>query len=58
MEEKYKCVLSLKVAKEFVAKGYELVDLEPSRRYPGKLVFVFRNTPELNAEFAKFKRED
>lgn len=57
MTEKYKCVLSLKIAKELVAKDYQLVDIEPSRRYPGKLVFVFLNTPELDAEFAKFKRE-
>jgi len=56
MTEKYKCILSLKVAKELVAKDFQLVDIEPSRRYSGKLVFIFKNTPELDAELAKFKR--
>lgn len=58
MKEKYKCVLSVRVARELIAKNYELVDIEPSYRYKGKLVFVFKNTPELDAEFAKFERKD
>ncbi|MDN4073633.1 hypothetical protein [Fictibacillus terranigra] len=57
MSEKFKCVLSMRVAKALVSKNYQLVDIEPSKRYPGKLVFVFRNTPELESELAKFKRE-
>lgn len=57
MKEKYKCVLSIRVAKELVAKGFDLVDMEPSRRYPGKIVFVFRNSPELDAALAKFERK-
>jgi hypothetical protein len=58
MDEKYKCVLSVRVAKELVAKDFKLVDIEPSRRYRGKLVFVFINTPELDAELAKFERRE
>lgn len=57
MTEKYKCVLSVRVANELIAKNYELVAIEPSRRFPGKLVFVFKNTPELDAEFKKFERK-
>ncbi len=55
---KYKCVLSVRVANELIAKGYELVTIEPSRRFPGKLVFVFKNTPELDAEFKNFERKE
>lgn len=57
MSEKYKCVLSIRVVKELVAQNHELVDIEPSRRFPGKLVFVFKNTPELDAALAKFERK-
>lgn len=58
MNEKYKCVLSVRVAKQLVAKDFKLVDIEPSRRYSGKLVFVFLNTPELDLELAKFERKE
>lgn len=57
LQEKYKCVLSVRVANELLAKNYELVTIEPSNRFPGKLVFVFKNSPELEAEFKKFKRK-
>jgi len=56
MTEKYKCVLSLKVAKELISKGFHVVDVEPSRRYSGKVVFIFENTLELSSELAKFNR--
>ncbi|MET3507645.1 putative CoA-binding protein [Halalkalibacter oceani] len=54
---KYKCVLSVRVANELIDRGYKLVTIEPSYRYEGKLVFVFRNTPELDAEFKRFERK-
>jgi predicted CoA-binding protein len=56
MLEKYKCILSMRVAKHLIAEGFTVVDIEPSRRYSGKLVFVFLNTPNLEEELKKFER--
>jgi hypothetical protein len=56
MAEKFKCILSMKVAKHLIAKGFTIADIEPSRRYKDKLVFVFINTPELGEELKQFQR--
>lgn len=56
MDKKYKCILSLRVARHLLAQGYKLIDSEPSRKGGGKLVFIFENSPELDAELAKFAR--
>ncbi|MBT2574861.1 hypothetical protein J7E26_13000 [Bacillus sp. ISL-51] len=52
-----KAVLSLKIARHLLKKGYELLDIEPSRKYGDRLVFIFKNTPQLDAEFKKFNRK-
>ncbi|WP_182200403.1 hypothetical protein [Paraliobacillus salinarum] len=52
--EKYKCILSLRVANDLVAKDYELVHIEPSHKLPGKLVFVFRNSEQLEKELQNY----
>lgn len=54
---RYKCVLSLRIARHLMTQGFRLVDSEPSRKHFGKLVFIFENTPELDAELAKFTRD-
>ncbi len=46
----------MRVAKHLVVEGFTVVDIEPSRRYKGKLVFVFLNTPNLEEELKKFER--
>jgi len=56
--EKFKCVLSVRIANELIEKNYELVGIEPSRKFPGKLVFVFKNSQELENEFKKFERKE
>lgn len=53
--EKYKCILSLRVANDLVAKDYPLVYIEPSHKRKGKLVFVFNNSQELENELANYK---
>ncbi|NRG26126.1 hypothetical protein HRF69_03220 [Bacillus circulans] len=58
MIKDYKAVLSMRVARALIADGYELVDIQPSIKQKGKLVFIFKNTPELDAEFKKFERKD
>lgn len=55
--KKFKCVLSMRVANELIKQGYKVEKIEPSKNYPDKLVFVFRNSPELDAEFKKFERK-
>jgi hypothetical protein len=49
----YKCILSLRVARQLLAQGFRLIDVEPSRKLPGRLVFIFANTPELNDALAQ-----
>lgn len=53
--DKYKCILSLRVANDLVALDYPLVYIEPSHKRPGKLVFVFQNSEELEGELSKYK---
>lgn len=53
--EKFKCILSLRVANDLVAMDYPLVHIEPSTKRPGKLVFVFRNSQELENELSKYR---
>lgn len=53
--EKYKCILSLRVANDLVEKDFPLVYIEPSHKRPGKLVFVFENSEELETELSKYK---
>ncbi|GAQ18517.1 hypothetical protein OPHB3_2458 [Oceanobacillus picturae] len=54
--EKYKCILSLRVANDLVAKDYQLVHIEPSHKRPGKLVFVFKNSKELEKELENYRK--
>lgn len=56
--EKYKCILSLRVANDLVAKNFQLVHIEPSHKRPGKLVFVFLNSEELESELSKYRRKE
>ncbi|MTW85094.1 hypothetical protein F3157_05405 [Virgibacillus dakarensis] len=55
--EKYKCILSLRVANDLVAKDFPLVYIEPSHKRPGKLVFVFNNSEELEEELSKYRKK-
>lgn len=56
--EKYKCILSVRVANDLIEKGYNIVTIEPSTRYRYRLVFIFENSPELESEMANYKRKD
>jgi len=53
--DKYKCILSLRVANDLVTKEFPLVYIEPSHKREGKLVFVFKNSKELEGELSKYK---
>lgn len=56
MVERYKCILSARVANHLIAKGFRLTGTEPSRKIRGKLVFIFECTPELESELAELQR--
>lgn len=51
-----KCILSLRVARHLMAQGFQIVDIEPGRKFINQLVFIFENSPELDVEIAKFSR--
>lgn len=52
---KRKCILSLRVARHLLANGFVIVDVEPSRKFSGQVVFIFEDTPELNEELSKLQ---
>lgn len=56
MENTCKCIFSIGLARTLIAKKVELVDVEPSRRYPGKLVFIFRDGPELTTVIKEYSK--
>ncbi|WP_369682432.1 DUF5659 domain-containing protein [Alkalihalobacillus sp. LMS6] len=53
MVHEYKCVLSLRVARHLLSQGFEIVDLERSKKFSG-VVFKFKNTEKLNEAVRKF----
>lgn len=50
---KRKCVRSLRVARELMARGFPAVDTEPSRNVPGMIVWIFEETPEFKRVFSE-----
>lgn len=51
-----KCILSLRVARHLLSRGFCIIDLERSRKVRGDVVFIFEDTPELNVELAKLSQ--
>lgn len=39
-------VFSLHVAKEMLELGFPIVNIEPNKKFPSKLVFYFERTPK------------
>lgn len=48
-----KCIHSLRIARALMRKGFELIDIEPAKKYKTGLVFIFEDSAALNAEFKK-----
>lgn len=48
-EQKQKCIRSMRIARELMRRGFLPMDVEKARKSRGYLVFVFRETGELNA---------
>lgn len=52
-----KCILSFRVAKQLLAHGFRLVDIEPSHKIAGNICFIFEDSEALQRELAKFNRK-
>ncbi|MBS4193483.1 DUF5659 domain-containing protein [Lederbergia citri] len=52
-----KCILSYRVAKHLLSKGFKIVDIDTSRKIPGNIVFVFEQSEALNYELEKITRK-
>lgn len=46
-EQKYKIIISTKLAKKLLKKNFNIIDIKPNNKYPERTVFMFENTPEL-----------
>jgi hypothetical protein len=57
MTTRHRCIMSLRVAKQLLAKGFVLTDLQPSTKRQGKLVFIFENTEALEQALAELSRK-
>ncbi|MEK5107221.1 DUF5659 domain-containing protein [Cytobacillus sp. FSL K6-0129] len=53
---KHKCILSIRVAKYLLLNGFRIVDIEPSRKFNGQVVFIFEETPALIEELSKLHK--
>ncbi|MEH7456553.1 hypothetical protein V7183_04820 [Bacillus sp. JJ1127] len=51
-----KCILSLRVARHLLAKGFRIIDIEQSRKIPGTLAFVFERSAELEQELSTLRK--
>lgn len=56
MEEECKCILSLNVARYLLAEGFALTDIDTSKKIRGKLVFIFKNSPQLQAAIQNYQK--
>jgi hypothetical protein len=45
--EDYKCILSLHIARYLLAAGFTVIDIDTSKKIRGKLVFIFKNSSQL-----------
>ncbi|KRG13358.1 hypothetical protein ACA30_15790 [Virgibacillus soli] len=52
-----KCIRSLRIARELMRRGFRPIDAEPARKSPGFIVFIFRDSDELNAALDEIMSE-
>lgn len=53
----HKCILSLNLARYLLKQGMELIDIDKSTKMQGKLVFIFKNSPELQDAMSTYRKE-
>jgi hypothetical protein len=54
--KEFRCILSLKLARYLLAQGYSIADIDTSKKISGKLVFIFKNSPELNKAILNYQK--
>ena len=55
-DKKMKCILSFRVARFLLSRGFKIVDISTSSKIPGNLVFVFEQSEELNKALAELPK--
>ena len=53
---KTRSILSFRVARELISRGFPVVDFATSHKYDGKVVIKFEDTPEFNEAFSEIMR--
>ncbi|MGM8212132.1 hypothetical protein ACLIBH_04965 [Virgibacillus sp. W0430] len=56
MSNKLRSVLSFRVARELIARGFHVVDFATSRKYSGKVVVKFEASREFDEAFSDIMR--
>jgi len=51
-----KAILSLPLAQRLLTRGHRLLYIEPSRRRPGMLAFIFEYSENLDDEITSYSR--
>lgn len=51
-----KTILSMRVARDLLALGFKIIDIEYSKKTPGKPAFVFHNNEALEDFLTKAER--
>lgn len=57
MEKKGRCIYAAPVAREFVRRGFKIIDIKPNKENRDKTVFVFEETNDFNAALEEILNE-
>lgn len=53
---KRKCILNIQFARQLISEGFKVIDVQTSRKLPGRVAFIFELTPELEKYLLKENR--
>lgn len=51
-----KTILSMRIARELLAMGFEIIDIQYSKKFPGKPAYIFRDCDALQEHLTKSER--
>lgn len=57
MPNNLRSILSFRVARELIARGFPVVDLATSRKYSGKVVVKFKASREFDEAFSEIMEQ-
>lgn len=52
-----KCILSMRVARDLLAKGCKMIDVDTSTARPGNVVFIFEVDEHFNQALAEISQK-